>query len=141
MLYGTSAANLSKLQRIQNSLAKLVIQQPGITSSMALHDLHWLPIQQRIDFKISTLTYKLLHSGTPYYLSSLLQRYIPTRPLRSANHDLLVEPATSTVIGSRAFSIAATSTWNKLPIGLRHATSLLTFRRLLKAHLFSSIIS
>ena len=64
LLYGTSQGNLHRLQRIQNTLAKLVC--PGHThSSEALRSLHWLPIRQRIDFKIATLTFKLLNLALP----------------------------------------------------------------------------
>ena len=137
LLYGTSDTNINKLQRIQNSLAKLVLKRPHISSSTALHNLHWLPIKQRIDFKISTFTYKLLHTRTPSYLSNLLLPYTPVRSLRSSDRDLLVQPSVSTVIGSRAFSVAAPTIWNKLPITIRQSSSLTSFRRLLKTHLFT----
>jgi len=137
LLYGTSIANLTKLQRIQNSLARLVIHNPHFSSATALHSLHWLPIKHRIDFKILTLTYKLLHSGTPSYLSSLLHAYIPSRSLRSGEQDLLHIPAVSSVIGSRAFRIAAPTVWNKIPLDIRHAPTLSFFRRLIKTHLFT----
>ena len=137
LLTGTSVSNLHKLQRIQNSVAKLVLQQPKIRSSTALHNLHWLPVKHRIHFKLLTLTYKLLHSGTPSYLAHKLQPYIPARNLRSTDHDLLVQPHSSSVIGSRAFGVSAPSAWNQLPITLRHATSLDSFRRQLKTHLFT----
>ena len=54
LLYGTSQGNLHKLQRIQNTLAKLVC--PGHThSSDALRFLHWFPVRQKncyFDFQI-----------------------------------------------------------------------------------------
>ena len=62
LLHGTSQSNILKLQRIQNHLAKLVTQNYHISSSATIHSLHWLPIKRRIEFKISILTYKLLHS-------------------------------------------------------------------------------
>ena len=80
LLFGTSQANLNKLQRIQNTLAKLV--DPSHTrSSDALHTLHWLPVRQCINFKIATLTFKLLQHSSPAYLASLIQPYVPSRAL------------------------------------------------------------
>ena len=99
LLYGTSRGNLHKLQRIQNTLAKLVC--PDYThSSDALSFLHWLPVRQRIDFKIATLTFKLLNFGSPTYLSCLLKPYLPARALRSHGQQLLAiglmsEPASA----------------------------------------------
>ena len=60
VLYGASAANISKLQRMQNSLARIVIcAKPRTESSRLLIDIHWLPIKHRIDFKIATITFKI----------------------------------------------------------------------------------
>ena len=44
-----------------------------------MNQLHWLPIQARIDFKIVTLTYKALSSGQPAYLRELISPYKPSR--------------------------------------------------------------
>jgi len=46
-----------------------------------MNQLHWLPIQARIDFKIATLTYKVLSSGQPAYLRELISPYKPLRQL------------------------------------------------------------
>ena len=61
VLVGTSASNIYKLQRVQNTLARIVTRQhglPGITQTLAT--LHWLPTKWRVKFKIVTTTYKLL---------------------------------------------------------------------------------
>lgn len=47
--------------------------------------LHWLPVHDRINFKVLTLVYKCLNGLAPPYLSELLQLYIPSRTLRSAD--------------------------------------------------------
>ena len=98
LLYGTSQGNLHKLQRIQNTLAKLVC--PGHThSSDALRFLHWLPVRQHIDFKIASLTFKLLNFGSPAYLSCLLKPYLPVRALHfmdsSSWQGLMSKPASA----------------------------------------------
>ena len=56
---GISQTNLNKLQRIQNSLARVITntwKYQHITPT--LKKLHWLPIKQRIDYKTCLLTYK-----------------------------------------------------------------------------------
>ena len=136
LLYGTSQGNLHRLQRIQNTLAKLVC--PGHThSSEALRSLHWLPIRQRIDLKIATLTFKLLNFGSPSYLSCLLKPYLPARALRSHGQRLLATPHVKTSIGSRAFRVAAPSVWNALPLHVRSSPSIDIFKRELKTHFFT----
>ena len=137
ILYGISKSNILKLQRIQNHLAKLVTQNYHISSSATIQSLHWLPIKHRIDFKISTLTYKLLHSHTPPYLASTLHTSNPVRNLRSGNLDLLHQPFSSSAIGSRAFHVAAPAIWNSIPLNIRNSPSISSFRRHLKTHLFA----
>ena len=131
LLFGTSQANLNKLQRIQNTLAKLV--DPSHTrSSEALHTLHWLPVRQCINFKIATLTFKLQQHNSPAYLASLIQPYVPSRALRSHGQQLLAQPHVRTSIGSRAFRAAAPKIWNSLPLLTRLSPSLESFKRALR---------
>ena len=62
LLYRVSTRNIPKLQRCQNAAARLILQQsftPSIQDLM--NQLHWLPIQARIDFKIATLPIRLFH--------------------------------------------------------------------------------
>jgi len=48
---GMSEANLSKLQRVQNTLARVVLRRVKYEHiTPALSELHWLPVRQRIDF-------------------------------------------------------------------------------------------
>ena len=52
-------------------------------------DLHWLPINHRISYKLSLLTWKALYTAEPSYLSELISPYVPARTLRSSNTYLL----------------------------------------------------
>ena len=139
LLYSTSKRNLARIQRLQNSLARLTLRSNlGRSSSECLATLHWLPIAQRIDFKIATLTHSILSTGCPSYLSSNLNRYIPTRQLRSADKLLLTVPRTHLAGTARSFGFSGPSVWNSLPLELRQITSNDLFRSRLKTHFFSS---
>ena len=84
-----------RLQRLQNNLARVVLQAPARASATDLRrELHWLPIQERVKFKIATLTFKAKR-GVPDYLCSLLTDFQPTRTLRSSDTGLLHRPRTS----------------------------------------------
>ena len=62
-LVGISVKNISRLQRLQSTRARVVTYQRGrISIFKTLQKLHWLPIKWRIDYKVTTLTYKLLTS-------------------------------------------------------------------------------
>jgi len=83
LLLGTSEYNLDRLQRVQNRLARVVLPfSAGATE--ARRELHWLPIRQRITFKLATITYKARRSGQPAYHSNSLHEYLPTINVRSA---------------------------------------------------------
>ena len=93
-----------------------------------LNSLHWLPVVNRIKFKIMLLVFKIKHGFAPTYLSDLLQPMIPSRCLRSSKHAHLQYtpgPRTYTHYGDRAFSVAAPNPWNNLPINIRNATSII----------------
>ena len=54
---GISQANLNKIQRIQNTLARVVTNTSKFEHiTPILKKLHWLPIKQRIDYKLCLLT-------------------------------------------------------------------------------------
>ena len=90
ILYGIPAKHICRLQRTQNTLAR-VVTGTGFSdsSSSTLKRLHWLPIDARIKFKTATLTFKALNTGNPPYLASLLHRHNPCRALRSASANVL----------------------------------------------------
>jgi len=92
VLYGTSSANIDKLQRLQNSLARVVTntrRRDHITPVLA--DLHWLPlpVRYRIKYKIALITLKALRTQQPQYLSELIRHYEAPRQLRSRGVNIL----------------------------------------------------
>ena len=102
-----------------------------------LKDLYWLPVVQRIQFKVVTTVFKALHNIAPAYLQERIVPYAPSRGLRSREHNHLCVPFTrSTVAGSRAFSVAGPKLWNALPQYLRDISDISTFKKQLKTHLF-----
>jgi hypothetical protein len=76
VLYKTSQSIILKLQRAQNSLARVVTNtRRRDHTTPVLADLHWLPIAARIDYKIALLTFKSLVSRQPSYLCELYDVY------------------------------------------------------------------
>jgi len=139
-LSGISSYNIHQLQWVQNCLTRVV--QPthsAIPSHSLLASLHWLPISQRVTFKLAGLVYRSLHDTSPTYLLSLLHTYAPLRSLRSSTAPLLVEPRLRTTLTSRSFRSAGPRIWNNLPDHIKFDPSFLSFRSKLKTHLFISI--
>jgi len=89
-----------------------------------------------INYKIATSTYKVVTFSQPPYLTHLLALYTPGRSLRSQDKHLLLEPAVSTVIGSRGFSYAAPSLSNYLPVEIRNSSLFASFKRNAETYYF-----
>ena len=139
LLYGTSKANIGRLQRVQSDLARVVLQAAWNASSKPLlKQLHWLPVQQRIMFKIALVTFNVRTFEQPSYLHSLLDNYIPSRNLRSEGQHLLRIPFRKSAAARRSFCFAAPTIWNSLKSSTRDATSIGTFKTRLKTELFNS---
>ena len=142
LLSGIPYYLIQRLQKVQNKAARLVLKQGYNVSSMSLlRELHWLPIEKRIDFKIATQAFKCMNDLAPLYLSELLTKYIPTRNLRSSSLNLFTCPRTRTVFENRAFSIMAPKVWNNLSINTRLSSNLTAFKKNLKTEFFRSVYS
>ena len=134
---GISQANLNKIQRIQDTLARVVTNTSKFEHiTPILEKLHWLPIKQRIDYKLCLLTYKTLQIQQPTYLYNSLSFPSQSLSTRSSDSSVLSIPYVRTSLGKRAFSVIAPRLWNSLPPDTRNSLSVSTFRSKLKTHLF-----
>jgi len=101
----------------------------------ALHSCIWLPVRQRVTFKLAVLVFKALHGLAPRYLADDCQLVTDAgrRHLRSSESATCALQRTNTRFGNRAFRVAEPSVWNSLPTDLRHPDlSLGQFRRAIK---------
>jgi len=132
VLHGAPSGTIQKLQRVQNNAARIVVQAPKRSHAKPLlQDLHWLPVEQRITYKLAVLTFKIRRTSTPAYLSRHSTHrgtQSHARLLRSSSIPLLQTPFSRTSFGKRAFSIAALSTWNSLPASVLDTDSLAVFK-------------
>ena len=108
-----------------------------------LHQLHWLPVSFRINFKILLLTFKAIHELALSYINDLVKiNSLNSRDkLRSNDGILLSHPnfKTSTTLGDHAFVASALKLWNDLLLEIRMAKSVDTFTKFLKTHLFRKV--
>ena len=73
LLYGLPASHLNKVQRVLNAAARLVCRTPRYCRiTPLLNKLHWLPVRQRITFKILLFVFKVIHGTGPTYLKELV---------------------------------------------------------------------
>jgi len=150
-----SAQYTNRLQLVLNSAARAVTKIPKLYHiAPILKSLHWLKINERIKYKVLSLTYKALKTGQPSYLRSLLS-FPSHRCTRSSSLITLSRPfLTSRLkIANRYFYHSAPVLWNNLPSHLRQVVHYVTpsisnspvsylstslFLKKLKTHLFHS---
>ena len=134
---GLRTSSLKPMQSLQNQAAKVILQKRKFDSaSDCLKELHWLPIIQRIHFKVLCLVFKCIYNTAPGFLKQLIQFRKSTYNTRSSCNPPLFVPRTFTSFGSRAFSSLGPKLWNDLPDSLKSSSSFVTFKQNLKTHLF-----
>ena len=106
-------------------------------------DLHWLPVEESIVFKMNLITFKTLNGSGPRYLEDILKFYHQSRTLRSSRDHLRLEEPNFNMktYGQRAFSVATPWLWNKLPFEIRACSDVNIFKSKLKTFLFKKVVS
>ena len=137
LLYALPAYLINKIQRIMNIAARLIFRAPRDSSATELlKELHWLRVENRVKFKILSLTWKSFHNMAPEYISRLVNLNTSSRTLRSSNTMKLCVSRSRTRYGDRCFQNAAPKLCNDLPLGIKQQQRFSGFKRALKTHLF-----
>ena len=141
---GLPSSRLTILDRILRSAARLIGQIPlfGHVLQYMLEVLRWLPVCERIEYRIASLVWRCQLGLAPTYLLDLCRPVSDSRSgrtLRSAVREVLSVPfARTTTMQRRAFSVVGPVVWNGLPLELRLLPRSLsdTFYNRLKTVLF-----
>ena len=115
--------------------ASLIAGQPNLNlsnSQSGAKKLHWLPIKQRINYKLCLLTYKTLTNQQPTYLYNSFSFPAHSVSTRSSDSLVLSIPYVRSSLGKRAFFVIGLRLWNSLPPDTRNSNSLPTFCSKLK---------
>ena len=138
-LFGIMGTLLHRLEMVQRAAARVVLcidRRDHRSMTAALREPHWLPIAQRIQFKVLMLMHGAVHN--PAIPLIRINTHAPSRSLRSATKSLVaVLRINLERYGRRSFSCAGPSLWNALSLGLRTQQDPDRFRRDFKTHLFN----
>ena len=131
---------LAPLQRVLHSAARLVYDlKPSDHVTPVLKDLHWLPIKERVDYKLCMLVHSVSTGRAPLYMSDMLTAGadVPSLSrLRASSSGDYVVPRTRLKFGERAFAVAAPWIWNKLPGELKSIKCTSSFKRACTENIF-----
>ena len=134
LLAGLPLYLLRKLQRVQNASARLIKRTKKRSHiTPVLKELHWLPVTFRIKYKILLTVFKSLHGLAPSYITCLLPEF---RRMRHDNLKFCVPNYNFKKLGGRAFRNIAPTLWNQLPLQIRSAETVNTFKGQLKTFYF-----
>ncbi len=142
LYYGLPAYQIARLQKLQNSCVRFLYgKKIKKWSSVTpfLKDAHFLPVKERIHFKISLMVFKSINNIAPDYLRKHIS--VKGQLNRSMRHEddfflLDTPPLPRLQRTHRGISQAAPTIWNKLPYEIRSSSDILTFKNKLKTHLF-----
>ena len=131
------ASTLAPLQRVINAAARMAMDLgPHDHVTPVLYELHWLPIAERIKFKLCLLVHHVINGRALSYLTELVTSVASVpgcASLRSAGRHDLVVLRSRLVSSERAFSVAAPRAWNSVSVDIR----LVTDTKLFKTYLFN----
>ena len=154
---GASKHLNNKLQRIQNIAARLVYKLTKYSHvTPLLINLHWLPVEYHIRYKILLFTFKAIHQSAPHYINNMFikksTRYRSqlssiTRNIELVNGNVsgeiafddiyLAVPRTkSATFKQRSLIVSGPQLWNSLPTVIKLENSMDGFKRKIKTHLF-----
>ena len=90
LLHGIAKKRLKRVQKAQNMAARVVARKKKRAHiSPVLKKLHWLPIKERIEFKVLCLAYKAKAGLAPKYMCDLVHTQESQRRLRSNDLSLV----------------------------------------------------
>ncbi len=138
LLYGLPKKEIHRVQLVQNAAARVVMKLRKYDHvSDALKELHWLPVEARLEYKIISLTWKALNNMAPPYIRELLVVNEGRPGMRSNASTILEIPRTKLKgCGDRAFCKSGPTLWNSLPHELRNVLRWDTFKSKLKTYLY-----
>ena len=118
-----SATALDKLQKLQNSAARIATNSPyDAPSQPLLEKLGWQPIKELINIKTAMMVYRSMNNEAPSYLTSLLERLSQNtvRELRNTKTDFKLS-LLKTSSGQKCFSYRGARLWNNLSADAKNA--------------------
>ena len=137
LFYGLPVDIIQKLQCIMNSACRLIFRlSPGSPTANYIKELHWLPMKQRLLYKILLFGHRLVHHPwkIPMHLGALVFRNDKVTRCQYAYN--LKVPNVTTAFGRWSFSFAGAFEWNKLPFEMKLIPHEFYYRKKLKSTWF-----
>ena len=137
----TTAANLSKLQILQNTACRIILQVDKHTHIDYMHkELNIMTLKERREFHMSVECHKNIyneHAALKGFFIPLSEVAIRTTRMTEANNMSIPNIVTQT--GRKAFSFRGPNHWNKLDDSLKKVDKLKQFKNQLQKEILRDV--
>ena len=139
LLHGAPIGVISKLQRMQNNVARIVVRADRRANAMPLlRQLHWLPEDSRVEYKLALLTFKVRTTTVPSYVSNLLSSQRDSGYcLHSSSIPLLAVPVLKVILLLARFVLLLGYLECAPPLTVLSSQTVAVFKSRLKTFLFN----
>ena len=137
-LHGLPDTPLQRLQTVPNSAAHMLIRTPWQNHiTHILQQLHWLPVQQCIIYKVLMIAFNALHKLAPAYIK---RKWLNWNLSLDDQCDLRINIVLYPVLElshmeTKAVRVFTPVLWNKLPISMCKCDDISVFKRHMKTYL------
>ena len=139
LLFGCTKKELRPLNLIINKFVRFICEVPRQDHiTPYLKQLHFLPLQQRIIYKVCLLGFKIFNNISPGYLTQHFSRFEPSTDinLRNVGRDIFMFETDMNDYRTKNIIAGVKLEWNKLPVTMREEKSLSLFKKHLKTYLY-----
>ena len=135
----TSKTNLERIHKLQKCAARVILDAPPDSPSLPLfNELGWLNVFERVELNKGVLLYKIVNGMCPDYLPEMFTfQTSESYGLRSSTQQKLCIPKHKNELFKRSLQYSGAIIWNDIPLQIRTASTLQTF----KSNLFRHIVS
>ena len=110
-----SNSNLNKLSKLQRRAARVITGQSyEVRSTQILESLNWIPIEDMLKNRETTMTFKVLTNRLPDYVQNFFKKSENCNYSLRSNNIKLSLPKPKTNFLKRRFSYRAAQGWNEL---------------------------
>ena len=132
---------INKIASLQKRIARVILNKPNRSSSSGLFkDLSWLSFFDRCKYNSAVLTFKVLNDMTPSYIKDMVSfSENNVYNLRSiTNKDLVLRSSHRTNYMKSSFVFYSRNVWNSIPLEIRNATNIKSFKEKIKQYLMGT---
>jgi hypothetical protein len=138
----TNDLNLSKLQRLQNFVARIIqnnFDYINVRGIDLVKSIGWMSVKDRFKYFQHLLLFKSVHGKAPDYLCNNIVFNIEINKYETRNHPLdLYTDIPKNEISKKKLFYRGVIDWNKLPNVIKDTSNTDTFKKMLKLYLKSS---